>query len=170
MVAGRDVRVGQLQQQFISDHASTLAAQEQQFAKQTGIWASAPARVGLDLLMHQDVSAKSLAKIWQKGLYFHDDQFDLKIFPGTPVIYWLVMAGLTCITIAMGTCMAFNAAVAIIAPLIFGWLFVFGVAILLTNGEYARYTISKRIEPLVDSVNRQLPAALAAWRQRQAQP
>ncbi|HTF98657.1 MAG TPA: hypothetical protein VL995_21120 [Cellvibrio sp.] len=63
----------------ILDQQKSEAVDEEKFFKETGIRASAPARIALALLLKENLTKAQIARVWKRGLLTYEDDHQLYI-------------------------------------------------------------------------------------------
>ncbi len=152
----------------LSESPPPVYMEEQEFFKWTGIDASAPARVALNrLLKTQDVTSKSLRRVWKTELIFIDDPAEprlaVSVFRFVPVIAFGLYGCLLACTLALVISVG-RLEVSAFAFLTLVWLGLLAMSVWITATEMRSYYISKRIHPMVERVNRELPEIMEQWR------
>ncbi len=135
---------------------------EEGFYKATGMWASAPARVGLIRLMKEDVTARSLSKIWKGEMAFVEDRFTLRLDHWVPKVTGLILMSLGACLVAIFIVMHTSLPAAYLLTLVSVLL---AIAFFILPAQFLiPYSIAARIAPMVEKVNAELPGILARWR------
>lgn len=142
-----------------------IAVSEEQFRKAYGMRASAPARIALLRLLEEDVTARSLRRLWGDELTFSEDRLQLQIYRWVPNVTLAVVgawgsaliAALVLLAQRPQSVFAVGVASVVFVALTFTVLYALVV-------ELLPYHIACRIRRIVDQVNEELPDILAAWR------
>lgn len=135
---------------------------EEQFFKATRMRASAPARVALLRLLEEDVTSRALSIAWGDEFTFEEPELRLRVNSWVPpmlisLAMFLIISGAAFIIEGSST------------PA--GWLMgmLFGGLTMMfcwTVVEFYRpYLVVRRLVPIVERVNEELPDLLQAWRQ-----
>lgn len=136
--------------------------EESDFYKATGMWASAPARVALIRLLKEDVTARSLSKIWKDEMEFVEDHFTLRLDHWVPKVTGLVLVSLGVCLLAIFIVMHTSLPAAYLLTLVSVLLAV--TFFILLAEFFIPYSIAARIEPMVEKVNAELPEILRLWK------
>lgn len=143
----------------------TVVMQLATFRRLTGIDASGPAMAGICRLLEEDVKVKQLELVWGDELTFKDGAFRLRV--------WKFAPGLA--AVSYGTFVTFTLLFAISA-ISSGGMTGFATAcflacmaaalvcVIVAFQFYRPYMVCKRIAPVLDEVNADLPGRIDAWR------
>jgi hypothetical protein len=134
---------------------------EVQFFNATRMRASAPARVALLRLLEEDVTSRALSIVWGDEFTFEEPEFRLRVNRWVP---WMLVS-LVVLLLISGTAFAIegNSSPA-------GWLMGMLLGGLTTMfcwtlvEFYRPYLVVRRLVPMVERVNQELPGLLAEWR------
>ncbi|QDQ27683.1 hypothetical protein FNU76_15735 [Chitinimonas arctica] len=136
---------------------------EQNFNKLTKMKTSAPARFALLRLMEHDVTCQDLAQVWGQELVFQQSQFRLTLSRWAP---WWVGGLATIWGTLVGACI-FGAFLSEPAYRVFWVASIFAISVVMfwrMAATAVPYFISRRLRTIIPRVNRDLPEALAEWR------
>lgn len=137
--------------------------EEEEFYKATGMRASAPARVALLRLMHEDVTGKALSRIWRDELEFNENKFTLRIDRWAPGLTGGLLIGVGVLFIL--SLMIRDKGLTPVAALILFMCGVLAASFVATLAHfYIPFQIATRIKPMVDRVNEELPELISEWK------
>lgn len=137
-----------------------IVVDEQQFYKMTGMMASAPARVALVRLLKEDVTSKTLKKIWKDELVFDGSKFNVTVYRWAPQLFYALCAMFALSVV--GAVLAINR----IVPLSIGAVFLamtivsMPTLVIFVSEVYLPFVVAKRVQPMVERVNGDLPDLL----------
>lgn len=141
--------------------ANPVWIDEKQFQKATGMSTSAPARVALLRLFAEDIKVKDVSSVWEDELVFQEASFRVRLQKWVPIGTFLhaavlVMCGIAAILVADGSQERWATFITTVAV---SGLFVWWIAVF-----YRPYLIGRKLIPIIERVNEELPEILAGWR------
>jgi len=146
----------------------TVVMQLASFRRLTGIDASGPAMVAICRLLEEEVTPRQVSKVWRDELVFDQGQFTLRVgrFIPVPWLMWvslgflLLSSVLFWFVLVMGG-KSIPTETAICALVYFTSLVVF----LIVGVKFHQpYLVCKRIAPVLERVNADLPSRINAWK------
>ena len=142
----------------------TVVMQLASFRRLTGIDASGPAMAGICRLLEEDVKLKQIELVWGDELTFKDNAFRLRVWRFAPTLaitsygLFVVFAVLFAVSVILSGKMTGFASACFLACMVAALVFV-GVGVKF----YRPYVVCKRIEPILNQVNADLPSRIDAW-------
>ncbi|MHA6881523.1 hypothetical protein [Ralstonia pseudosolanacearum] len=146
----------------------TVVMQLASFRRLTGIDASGPAMVAICRLLEEEVTPRQVSKVWRDELVFEQGQFTLRVGRYIPVpwlmcisfgLFALCSVVLWCVVVLGGKNIPTETAICALLYLASLMTFLFvGVKF------HQPYMVCKRIAPVLERVNADLPSRIETWK------
>lgn len=143
----------------------TVVMQLASFRRLTGIDASGPAMASICRLLEEDVKLKQIELVWGDELTFKDSAFRLRVWQFAPALaavsygLFAIFALLFAVSAVVAGKMTGFATACFLACMLAALVCVF-----VAFQFYRPYLVCKRIVPVLDRVNADLPELIARWR------
>ena len=138
------------------------------FRRLTGIDASGPAMVAICRLLEEEVTPRQVAKVWRDELVFEQGQFTLRFGRYIPVpwLMWLSLSFFILCSVVLWWIAVFGGKQNTTQLGICALVYLTSLAAFLFVGVvfHQPYMVCKRIAPVLDRINADLPNRIEAWK------